>query len=33
MFVYDKIQDAFLTHLHYHQHDESTVRQLSISRI
>jgi len=28
-FVYDMIQDAFLEHPHYHQHDESMIHQLS----
>lgn len=27
MFVYDMIQDVFLKHPHYHQHDESMVHQ------
>jgi len=28
MFVYDMIQDAFLEHPHYHQHDVSMTRRL-----
>lgn len=33
LFVYDMIQDVFLKHLHYHQHDESMALLLPKSKI